>query len=351
MRYYRIDFRNAGSSGAGSTTSNVGGSVGGNSNQIAGTITSQVNGQFDPGALDVEFDLPVAAFAEPMGESGAHVRIWGVPLAWIGQANNLNGKSIDIYGGMQKGLPLANPQQSGLLLSGTILQAFGNWIGTDQTLELVIFTETGTAPNLPVVWKKGTSMSDMINTTLTTGFPGYTADIQISDSLVFFQDVVGHYSSLTTFAQFVKATSASIFNPTGSTGPARAGVDITIKNQKFIVRDDTTAKQPKRIAFTDLIGQPTWIGPGQIQITVVMRADISGLDYIALPQTLISQTSTGSPPGSKNSSIFQGTFRVNLMRHVGRFRSPLAQDWVTVLDCTQVNTPTATTDATETVGG
>src|SRR6202012_5056198 len=76
-------------------------------------FTSYLNGKTDPGALDIEIDLPVASFAQPMGSSGAFVRIWGISLADIGQASNLNGKRISISGGIQKGLPLANPQQSG----------------------------------------------------------------------------------------------------------------------------------------------------------------------------------------------------------------------------------------------
>lgn len=306
------------------------------SGNVVRTWTSYLNGQTDPGALDIELDLPVAGFAQPMGGSGASVTIWGISLQDIAQAKNFNpdlnaGKSfgIKVYGGMQKGLPLANPQQSGLLASGTIFQAFGNWVSTDQNLVFIFFSEFGTK-NLSVTWKQGSKMADVITSTLQTAFPGYTSDIQISDSLVFPQDIPAHYTTIATFARWVQQTSASILNPPGSTGIARAGVDIILKDKKFVVRDDTTPQQPKTISFTDLMGQPTWYGPHQISVNLVMRGDISVLDYIKLPPTQMT-TLPASQSQSKGQSVFQGVFRVNQMRHVGRYRAPFGEAWITTL--------------------
>ncbi len=91
------------------------------------------SGRAIPGALNIEWDIPVAPFATPMG--AAWVRVWGVSLAQISQSSDLNGMNIQVFGGMQKGLPLANPMQYGLLVQGQIFQAFGNWIDTNQTLQ------------------------------------------------------------------------------------------------------------------------------------------------------------------------------------------------------------------------
>jgi hypothetical protein len=44
---------------------------------------------------------------------------------------------IQVFGGMSKGLPLANAVQSGLLMDGTIQQAWGNWQGTEQNINFV----------------------------------------------------------------------------------------------------------------------------------------------------------------------------------------------------------------------
>ena len=129
MRYYKIVITDP-SSGNVITPPGFDGLLGGAS------YTSFVNGQSLPGAWNVELDIPVIGAATPQGSAGA--RIWGISRQEISQANDLNGKNISIFGGMQKGLPLANPAQSGLLVQGFIFQAFGNWIGTDMTLDFVI---------------------------------------------------------------------------------------------------------------------------------------------------------------------------------------------------------------------
>src|ERR1700752_2385438 len=98
-------------------------------------------GQTIPGALNVELDIPVFRMAEPAG--AAYVRVWGISIKDIGQAFDLNGKNIEVSAGMAKGLPLANPKQSGLILQGTIQQAFGNWQGFDQTLDFVVNVTSG----------------------------------------------------------------------------------------------------------------------------------------------------------------------------------------------------------------
>jgi hypothetical protein len=92
----------------------------------------------DPGALKVEFGLVNAGAATNYANTGSSIVIWGIPRQLISQANMLAGKSIKIYGGMGKGLPLANPSQAGLLIQGTIMQSFANWIGTVMTLNFVL---------------------------------------------------------------------------------------------------------------------------------------------------------------------------------------------------------------------
>ena len=142
------------------------------SNNAGATWTNQINGKFDRGALKVEFDIPVAPLATPAG--GASVTIWGIPLSQIipgspgalQQAAQFNGAPISVYGGMQAGLPLATAvaQKSGLLVKGKVLQAFGNWMGVNQTLKLIITTDGGATQsnpaNISFIWKKDTPLSD-----------------------------------------------------------------------------------------------------------------------------------------------------------------------------------------------
>lgn len=99
-----------------------------------------VNQATIPGALNIELDIPVAPYFVP--DVSAYVSVWGIGLQNIAQARDFNNLAIKVYGGMKKGLPLAKPQQAGLLIAGEIQQAYGNWIGTEQTLDLQIRPST-----------------------------------------------------------------------------------------------------------------------------------------------------------------------------------------------------------------
>ena len=307
MRYYAIKLTNA-------------------AGQLSRVYTSFPNNQVDLNALDVELDVPVTTFAEPAGS--AYARVWGIPLQDLAQASNLNGMSIQVFGGMQAGLPLANPQQAGLLVAGTVLQAFGNWIGTDQTLDLVIGPAIGTNTkplNLALNWKAGTPLGPALTQTLQAAFPGYTISSNIASTLVQDHDEVAIYHTVEQLATSVRGLTQALV------GGAYAGVEIVLKEKAFTLYDGTSPKMPRQISFLDLIGQPTWLGPQQVSVTCVMRADIFVGDYVQLPKTRMTTTAQALSQ-TRDASVFQGTFQVFGVRHVGRFRQPDAASWVTVLD-------------------
>lgn len=303
------------------------------------TYTSFVNGKTLRGALNVELDIFVVPYASPAG--GSWIRIWGVSLAEIVQSNDLNNFNIAVYGGMQRGLPLANPKQNGLLFAGTIYQAFGNWVGTEQTLELIMVPGPG-APgsaggtgtiddpkNITHVWKKGTYLKTAIDQTLRTAFPDYTPDIQIDPNLIYTEDDVGFYQTVEQYAQYINGLSKAIIG-----GTTYNGVDILLQDKKFFVFDGTVSQLPLDIDFKDMIGQPTWIGPGQMQVKLVMRADIKVGNFIKMPQGLVTTTSAAQSSQLDLQSAFKGQFLVNSVRHNGNFRQQDAASWVTVVDAT-----------------
>lgn len=295
------------------------------------TYTSLVNGKTLANALNVELDLPVVPYAQPMGNG--LIRVWGISLGEISQAANLNGMNIAVYGGMQKGLPLANPVQSGLLVRGQILQAFGNWIGTEQTLDLILAPAAGEIDkprNISFNWKARTQLAQALATTLTVAFPGFQIDINISPNLVLAGDQPGIYQTLAQFAAFLKDLTANII------GGTYTGIEVRIADRRVVVYDQTTPAAPVQIAFQDLIGQPTWLSAPVIQAKLVMRADINVGSYIKLPPTLATNRAQ-SLSQFRQQSAFQGTFWVNQVRHVGNFRQPDAASWVTVVDGVVVN--------------
>lgn len=289
----------------------------------------------NPGALNVEMDIPVVPFATPMG--GAKVVVWGIGLADIGQAANLVGKDIQIFGGMAKGLPLANPAQAGLLAQGFIFQPFGNWIGTEQTLDLIIMpgagpNGTGTAAgprNIVLNWKKGTTLAAALKTTLSTAFQGFQQSINISDNLVRQADDVGYFQTVQQLALYVRQASKSIVKD-----EKYAGVDLVLVGKTFTAYDGTAAQSGtvKQIAFQDLIGQPTWIEAPLIQWKTAMRADIAVGDTVKLPPSQITNTQQAQSSLVNQQLNFQGNFTVSLVRHLGNFRQPDAASWVTVFE-------------------
>lgn len=302
------------------------------------TYTSYANGRNLPNAWDVELDVPVIGQATPQGS--ALCRVWGVSLQEIGQANDLNGKNISIFGGMQKGYPLANPRQAGLLVKGYVFQAFGNWVGTDQTLDLVINPgpATGTTPggagtlqapkNIVLNWKAGTTLAAALATTLKTAFPTYKQKINLSANVVRQNDEVGFFPTLEQLSQYVMQTSLDVVKTKGY-----QGATVVLIGDSVVVTDGS-AGQPasKKIAFTDLIGQPTWIEAPNISIKTVMRADLNVWDPIELPPTVTTNSQQGNSSLVNQRASFQGGFRIVSLRHVGRFRQPSADAWVSVAE-------------------
>jgi hypothetical protein len=342
MRYYKIQ---------------IGNPTGGVTNSLSaqgGIYTSHPNGPQappDPGALDMEMILTSTGLHNVV--SGSSIRIWGISLQDIAQSRNLmptlstgTGMPIYVYGGMGVGLPLANPSESGLLVSGTIFQAFGNWIGTKQSLDIIMIPGTNLTPPLPHQqqpdrniswnWPAGVPMATAIAQSLAVAYPTYKQNISISPNLKRPNQEAGFYANLTMFSQYLHDLSLSIMNNSGY-----AGVTMSLKGDTVTVSDGTqqaSAAATKALAFTDLIGQPTWINQAEIQVTCVMRADIDVQDVITLPAGP-TITSADSYASFRTGAIFQGTWYVKQVQHVGNFRQPNAEAWITVLDCVQLTIP------------
>jgi len=292
-----------------------------------------LTGQVLPNALDVELDIPVTDFATPMG--GGSVRIYGIDLQTMIQASDFNNMDLEVYGGMQKGLPLAKPAQAGLLMKGVIQQAFGNWIGTDMTLDL-IYTAGDTKPetqvNLTIDWKAGQLLADAIRSTLRTAFPDYTASINISPRLVLQYDQPGFYGTPYQFARFIREVSRGIIRE-----QRYPGVRILLRDRQFIIQDATTVSTPARIDFNDLVGQITWLAADRLSITTVMRGDLQPGDFVRLPPNLSvlqSITTPASQSQVRARDAFAGVFQIDNARHTGRFRGSSGQSWVTTFQVT-----------------
>jgi hypothetical protein len=309
--------------------------------------------QNDPGALNIIFDIYLYTFAKPAGQP--MIQIWGVGLDDIAQAANFTGCQIELYAGFQKGLPLNNPKQAGLIMSGTIWQSFANWQGTDMTLDFVVYGSGATADqdaNLSFSWTAGTPLATAIATTLKTAFHNLKQNIQVNPKLVLAHDEIGTYQSLVQLAQTLKPITQDAI------GGDYQGVDIVLTPDLITVYDGSTQAAPTVLAFQDMIGQPTWIENQIIQFVCPMRSDLIVPNYIKMPQGLLGVpgavvTTTASQPQARQKSAFNGVFLINQVHHMGNFRQPTGDSWISVFnavvvpgDAKSTSTPTPAAPST-----
>lgn len=339
MRYYSIEIRNKGELIRPASLASL---------KLPETFASTVNGRNLPGALMVELNL--LSYNYHSFEGSSYVRVWGVSLQELAQSNNLSGYDILVKAGMSKGLPLAKPSQAGIVAQGKIQQAFGNWIGTDQTLELQLLPGTGSGigpRNYSFNWPANTPLSQAMETVLAVALPReYRVKMAISQDLKFGAAQWGTYGTLEDFAAAVfKISMMSQYQGiVPLSGGKYEGVRITIKDKTVLVYDGTqdystnSYNTPKQILFEDLIGQPTWMQGNELNFKCVMRADLSVGDYVKLPQGLSSPyvitTPNAAIPGapSRNKLTFTGTFKITRMQHFGNSRQPDAASWCTVMN-------------------
>jgi hypothetical protein len=293
----------------------------------------------DSNALNIELDIAVTYHNAPANGNSSFVRVWGIPLQTLLNARQFNNSPISIYGGMQQGLPLANPNQRGLLVQGIVYPALGNWRGTDMTLDFYIKVGAEgdptvlSAANLVHNWPAKQPLSTAVQNALQTAFPGFTANVQISPNLVRPNDEHGFYQTLGQYATFLNQASHDIVKTSGY-----LGVQVSVQGKTINVFDGTQAQTgAKSINPQDLIGQPIWTNVKTCQFMTVMRGDINVGDTITLPTSLAQLTTNAAPaaPGGTNTNIVQGSFLIQNVHHVGNFRQPDWASWCTIFDGAQ----------------
>jgi hypothetical protein len=299
------------------------------------TWTSYPKGINDPGALNVEFDILASFYGLPDGDMGSStITVHGIPLSDLQAAPNFYQANIAINGGMKAGLPLASLQQAGLLLQGMIFQSFANWNGTEMNLSFVVAPSGNTLKtpgNFSFHWMKGQPLAAALQTTLQTVYPKpYVVQMNIGSNYA----TKGAANTSKTLAEFAQY----IYSLTGN------AVNISLLGNVVIVTDGTTAPiKVKTLAFTDLIGQPKWVGPNQMQFTTVMRADIQVGSYVKMPPNLLNTpgiVTTLQPAAYQQlnyRSSFQGNFWVTQVRHIGNFRDPDGSSWATIFQALASN--------------
>ena len=316
------------------------------------TWTSQQNGLDDPGALDVEFDCFEYLYGIPISASGdagsSTLTIHGVPLTVLQQAFTFVGQKITMVAGMSAGLPLAKPNQQGPIIAGSVFQAFGNWVGTEMALTFVVYPSTFTQANpgnFVFNWQPGTSLQDALTQTFSNAYSA----VSPAPAPVF--NLAGSYAPIATgvYTRYstLRNLGAAINSMTKAASPSGNGVFISyLTSSNAIVVFDSAGqtKQPLPIAFTDFVGQPTWVDANVMQFQTVLRGDLSVGSSVTMPQGLqdapgiVTTTAQSYPAQNKYKTSFQGTFLITAVRQIGNFRDPNGTSWVTVVQCTPQST-------------
>ena len=301
---------------------------------LSATFTNMYGGKWDPGAPMIDLDIQASSMDQAFGLA-ATVTIWGVSLKQIAQASNFNGSSIIIRAGMQNGLPLAtaavNNNQQGIILTGQVFSAFGNYIGVNQSLILQcsvtgLLTQANPG-NIVFNWTKGQQMGIAIYNTLHAAYPnaviqGYQS---ISQKLVQGQDEPSTYDTINQFSTYITNKSQAII------GGSYSGVSIYPNGLGFQVFDNSNTTAPvTAIKFQDMIGQITWLGINQVSFSTVLRADLTVGSNVSFPPVASFQTTTttNSYAAFRNSATFSGTWIIQYVRHVGNNRAPDATGWI-----------------------
>ena len=298
-------------------------------------------------ALRVDLDIFQNAYHQYA--SNGYVKVWGIDLKALGQISNLNptistdGKNVQLCGiiiqiGMSKGLPYANPKQRGVVVQGAILQAFANWQGTEVCLDLVVvpgYVDPNALKNIPFNWKKGTELNDAVKLALTTAYPTIPISGSFSTGLVYTEDAPAQNFDLLSLSAKVNQISRTI-----KKSPSYTGAIITSTAQGFFLTDSAiTPSATKQIAFTDVIGNLTWLGINTISAKVVMRGDLNIGDYISFQSGIPVLNVVNNNSQYRNKIAFNGTFFITKLHHVGSSRSPDGNAWVTIIEAIIPNTP------------
>lgn len=299
-------------------------------------------GAYNPGALNVEMDIPIVAFNNFHGN--IMLRVWGTGLPAISQANNLTNYDIEIFGGIKPPYVLNQTAPYGQLAAGGIFQGFGNWEGINQYLEFILVNKNVTPVNVQPItfsWKQGQDLRAAITAALQPAFPNNTFVFNITPPAATVSITSGTYKSLKAFGDELHQITA---NP-----PNYLGVSFYLQGTVFFFFDGTVQTNPIKIQFQDIIGQPTWISANQVSFATVMRSDILVGSYISFPQGVyppyaFTKESAAYPGAPATDSVsFYGQFLITEVEHFGNYRQADASSWRTQYVCAVVGTPTQNT--------
>jgi len=350
MRYYEITFTNPDGSPV-SKDSNIPSKFSSHSDTFV----------YNPGCLEVEFEI-TNAWGHLLAAQ-THLRIHNPTIQMVNGMRAYNGTTCQIRGGFKKGLPLADPFQSGLIGVGVVQSCWANWLGTDLVLDFLLYPSadfgapdltwsvaTGAGSPFPYSfqWGKGYNESLFDAIAQTFGYQGLTLTGQLNPMTNVVPDppILDVRYTFQDFCEFIRKLSIGVVEPASVQGGSNTGqgtwqgyqgVSLFYQpnSDQVFAYDGTASPNVLQLYQSEFIGQPTWLNEqGALQSVHPMRSDVSlGFDLL-YPKTIISNASPQNIAAVRNLFVNPGdhTLRVQQVRHVGRFRDTSPTGWVTYID-------------------
>lgn len=305
-------------------------------NPIGPFDTSKTPGR----GLHIEFDAMITGL--DVVSSGTMLAIYGLPMDMLRQSVRLHGCQVSLIAGFQKGLPLANEFQQGEIIIGDIYSAYANWVGTNQSLNLIINPtirrlENGKPLRISDHGKKGERLGDVLTRALSKIYSRKKIICTVNKNLILPEDSPLEYGAdISSLAIAVRSLSIAIMRDN-----SYRGVGITLQSDTIRIYDNTSVgwETPKAIQGYELIGQPTWSEPFVITFKCPLRGDLRCGDVVEMPQGMISGPSSvlmvnTSPYHAlpKDNVFFSGKFQIISVRHIGAFLVADGDAWSTVYE-------------------
>lgn len=308
------------------------------------------SGNFNPGALEVKFDI-VNAVGHLIGKSG-HLRIHNVPLSICQRARYYQGLDIVIYAGFMNnpttGFKLVRPKQSGVIGWGKVQACIPNYMGTEMVMDFIIIPSFTGSPELSVppsrtstptkpynfLWKPNTSFIEAVKATFNplgitvTG----SVDSRVLNNTNRPIDLMN--STYYQFANFINTKTRVIVNqPLPTEQQTYDGVEMTFTDPKTVfLSDNTGGRDTVRLEIDEFIGQPSIFTPYGLQIQSVhpLRSDVLVSGYVQYP-AISAQVGLLPVAGTQNRPLTGSNkkLKVNQVRHIGTFRDTSPQGWAT----------------------
>jgi len=303
-------------------------------------FSSQSNGKDNYSCLQADLDIYQTSFHNY--SSNGYIRFMGVDLKQLQQKANINpqitpnGSRINLCGikveiGMSKGLPYANPKQQGTVANGGILQSFGNWQGNQISLDIVfapIGVDQNAINNISFSIAQDQELTEAVKTALRDAYPDAKIGGSFKSGLKYTEKTQAQHYNLYTLSVAVNRISKQI-----DKSPEYTGAMITATNSGFFLTDSkVTPIATKKIVFTDVIGNLTWLGINTISAKVIMRGDLNVGDYISFQDSIPVANVINNQSQYRNRISFNGTFFVTKIHHVGSSRNHDGNSWATVIE-------------------